>query len=318
MSNSTNASQLERFGSHLNCTDDITFIPTDSTSLPILALNLSIFALGFIGNLFTVAVISYSRKLHTPTFTMIACLAVSDAFSLFVCVLLYYTNAYVLLRLCSGMNKKLVGTLKHILDLQSRLNAGSQLCLLASLRYMAIANPLKFKIVCRSKRVVIMSVLGWLFVLISSASAVFIGAYIYVFNSDKQFCNIMLFMNVANFVIPTSVCITLHCLKLRALRQSPSLNNKSFARMNIVITLVVVIYILSSSAIFIDRAMVCYASHSLGVDKIVFLLNCAINPLIYFFISPPILNRFRKGCQSLVCTRNTSMEDNTNMHTIAA
>ena len=271
MSNSTKASQLERLGSHRNCTEDISFIETDSTSLPILTLNLSIFALGFIGNLITIAVISYSRKLHTPTFTMIACLAVSDAFSLFVCVLLYYTiNTYVLLRLCSGMNKKLVGTLKHILDLQSRLNAGSQLCLLASLRYMAIVNLLRFKLVCTSKRVVIMSVLGWLFVLISSASAVFIGAYIYVFNSDKQFCNIMLFMNVANFVIPTSICITLHCLKLRALRRSPSLNNKSLARMNVVITLVVVIYILSSSAIFIDRAMVCYASHSLGVDKIVF------------------------------------------------
>ena len=42
----------------------------------------SIFAFGFIGNIATVAMIAYWKKLHTPTFTMIACLAVSDAYSL--------------------------------------------------------------------------------------------------------------------------------------------------------------------------------------------------------------------------------------------
>ena len=316
-SNSTNISQLlERYHAQSTCANT-PFIPKDRWLLAFSAISLTIFGLGFTGNILTIAIILCSKKLHTPTFTMITCLAVSDAFSLFVFVLLHYTNTYILVDLCAGMNEKLVAVLFEILDLQARLNAGSQLCLLASLRYVAIVNPLKFKIFFTSRRVVIISSLGWICVLIVSTAAVFGGVRTSV---KLQFCHTILFFNLANFIIPTLVFITLHCLKLRALRRSPSLNNKSFARMNVVITLVIVIYILSSSAICVDRAIGCYSYFSTDLADIAFLLNCAINPLIYFFASPPILNKFCNILQTLrcLCTGNTNIDNNINMKAMSS
>ena len=314
-SNSTNISHLlERYHTHIYNCADVQFIAKeiDPWLWAFSVISLTMFGLGFTGNTLTLAIVLCSKKLHTPTFTMIACLAVSDAFSLFVVVLLYYTNTDLLLDYCAGMNEKKVAVLFGILDLQARLNAGSQLCLLASLRYVAIVNPLKFKIFFTARRVVILSSLGWIFVLLISTAAVFGGVQTSV---KLQFCDITLFFNFANFIIPTSVFITLHCLKLRALRRSPQLNNKSFTRMNVVISLVIVIYILSSSAICVDRAIGCYSYYSTDFADIAFLLNCAINPLIYFFASPPILNKFRSVLQTLrcLCTGITSKNNNINM-----
>ena len=313
ITNLTNISllqDLEIFASSQNCAN-IPFIAIDFVFWPTFSIILSIFILGCIGNILTVVIVLCSKKLHTPTFTMIACLAVSDAFSLSVCILVYYTNIDHLMY-CSKIDDKFVSALLVVIDLQSRLNAGSQLCILASLRYVAIVNPLKFKINCTTRRIIIISVLGWVVVLLIAISVVCAGSN--GFTSTIQLCNILLFINVANFIIPTSIFITLHCLKLRALRRSPALNNKSLVRMNIVITLVLIIYILSASLICIDRTLSCFSHFTIEYDKIAFLLNCAINPFIYFFASPPFLNKFRLMCQRCRCTRNADVVDNINMH----
>ena len=255
-------------------------------------ISLCIFAQGIVGNILTVAVISCSEKLHTSTYTMIACLAVSDVFSSTMFLLLYYTNIITLIIFCYGINYDIANILLMLMSFQGKLNAGTQLCLLASLRYIAIVKPLRFQIYWNTRKVVIMSVFGWIFVFIFSAlCAIF---YLYVVSNYTQECNLFIFINITNFIIPTSIFITLHCLKLRALRRSPVLNNKSFVRINVVITLVIVIYILSSASISIERAYGChrllYSNHLYQFSNISFLFNSAINPFIYFFASPPILN----------------------------
>ena len=84
-------SSMEHHGYHY-C-EDLPFIQSRWTdNVPYLVVVLLIFMFGFIGNIVTVAVISCWRKLHTPTFTMIACLAVSDAYSLLSYTLYMYTN----------------------------------------------------------------------------------------------------------------------------------------------------------------------------------------------------------------------------------
>ena len=276
----------------------------------------SIFVLGVIGNILTVVVICCSKKLHTPTFTMIACLAVSDTFSLLMFFLMSYTNTIYLVYFCTGMKIEHSTILLTVMPFQGRLNAGTQLCLLASVRYMAIVKPLWFRVHITTKKVVIMSVFGWIFVFIFSLVCAIFEEY--VFTSRSKVCNIYRFMNFVSFIIPTSIFIILHCLKLRALRRSPSLNNKSLVRMNVVMTLIVMIYILSSASMAIKRAINCFESSFLELTSIAVLLNCAINPLIYFFASPPILNRLRHVCKRCICTGNNSIEDNINMHVMSS
>ena len=296
ISDSTNISLwqfLEQMDTSLECSN-ISFVAEKYVFWSTLVIVLSIFVLGCIGNIVTIVIVLCSQKLHTPAYTMIVCLAVSDAFSLSVCILVYYTNINILM-VCSGIDSKFAFVLCVIFDIQSRLNAGSQLCILASVRYVAIVNPLKFKIKCTTRSVIVISVLGWVIVLLIAVSVVCVGSNL--FTSTLQLCQVLVFINVANFIIPTSIFIVLHCLKLRALRRSPTLNNKSLVRMNVVMTLIILIYILSSSLICIDRALVCFARIWLDYDKFAFLLNCAINPFIYFFASPPCVNRFNKVCQ---------------------
>ena len=78
---------------------DISFLPPPDNVARFVA-ELLIFTLGFLGKIVTVVVISCLRKLHTPTSTMIACLALSDAYSLLVWFIDQLTNVSSLL-LCN-------------------------------------------------------------------------------------------------------------------------------------------------------------------------------------------------------------------------
>ena len=76
MNNSTNFSIWDW------CESDVPFtiLCNFSDDVPYYLAVVLIFTLGFIGNIVTVAIISCWRKLHTPTFTMFACLAASDVY----------------------------------------------------------------------------------------------------------------------------------------------------------------------------------------------------------------------------------------------
>ena len=287
-----------------------------------------IFTSGFIGNIVTVAVIACWVKLRTPTYTMIACLAVSDAYSLLLVTLYWYTKVRGRIY-CTYINDEAYLDFYYstwtLLYLLGRFHPGMQLCSLACLRFTAIVYPLKFKTYCTCKMVILMSVVTSIVILIFSV-VITILMFMYVYK--KLFavqCIFFAVLTAINFIVPTVTFGLLHCLKLRALRRSPTLKNNSTLKMNIVLSMIMIIYVLSSASSMIVDIMFC-CSYPYRLYRILnsfaytsFLFNCAINPFIYLFSSPPIAQLFRKMWHR-IChkyyvgeNRNTqSIEMNTN------
>ena len=291
MNNATNFS----FGEFDFCDEYVHFkIRTKlRDNVPVFVAVVLIFTLGFIGNIMTVAIISCWRKLHTPTFTMIACLATSDAYSLLSYTLQAYTNLLSLITcIIPIFAEDAFSYCWYTIYYLGRFNAGMQLCILACLRFTAIAHPLKFKTYCTCKAVLIMSFVGSVVsLIISVVCTVF---FIDLIDNEDYYALITV-IYALNFIVPSSIFMVLHCLKLRALRRSPVLNSNSSLKMNVVVSIVLSIYVISSASRMMSSILVWqYDIYIFSVVvKISFLINCAINPFIYFFSSPPIVQLFQ-------------------------
>ena len=249
MNNSSNISTGEG-----NICEEISFLPPKHlyNDVPQQVAFWLIFILGVIGNIVTVAAISCLKELHTPTFTMIACLAVSDAVSLVFHFLSMYTNLGILSLLCSDINAEAIWIFYTLVLNFIRYNSGMQMCLLVVLRFVAIVYPLKFKKYCTCKKVVLSSACGSLSILL--LGIVLLNVYS---RSDKGIKHNLtitaIVLYVLNFIIPTSLIVTMHYFKARALRRSPGIYNKeSFFKMNIVVSVVFIIYATSSGLMAIS------------------------------------------------------------------
>ena len=255
---------------------------------------LLIFTLGFIGNIVTVVVISCWRKLHTPTFTMIVCLAVSDAYSLLAEILFSYTNLIVLLMVCLKQPSSWTLFVINVIGYIGTYNSGVQLCLLVGLRFTAIVYPFKYKTYCTCKAVIVVCVVASIISLVFC----FLGN-ILIKMFDVNVCAVSTFVFVLNFFLPCTVFILLHCLKLRALRRSPTLNRNSSLKMNIVLLILMSVYATFSASMLLSVILKCFSNQNevlypFLISRMAFLLNCAVNPYIYFFSSPPVVQLFRK------------------------
>ena len=291
------------------CGDAPFFPPPNNVSH--FVVELLIFTLGFIGNVVTVAVISCWRKLHTPTFTMIACLAVSDAYSLLSATLYAHTNL-LWLTICLNPHSSMIFYTFYVLLSLGRFNAGMQLCALVCLRFTAIVYPHKYKAYCTCKAVIMVSLVTSIFILIFCAVH---STFVEVLGNN---CVFNTSICAVNFIVPCTFFISLHCLKLRALRRSPALNNNSSLKMNIVLSILMSIYVISSASMMLNIILRCFYGYTYDeylnfINRISFSCNCAINPYVYFFSSPAIVQLFRKMwhrlCNRCQVTDNTSAEE---------
>ena len=305
MNNSTNFS----FGGFEFCVEmPFAILPWFSDDVPYYVAVIFIFTSGFIGNIVTVCVISCWRNLHTPTFTMIACLATSDAYSLLSYTLNMYTNIYLFL-ICK-LRILVLEYCWRTLSFLGRFNAGMQLSLLACLRFTAIVHPLKFKTYCTCKAVIVMSIIVSVIMLI--ISIVFIVVFYSYGNEISSVTYVVVY--AVNFIVPSSLFTVIHCLKLRALRRSPALKSNSSLKMNIVVSIVLSVYIISSGSMMISgilESLYLWPYSLRLVVNLSFLINCAVNPFIYFFSSPPIVQLFRKIWHRLCpkCSNNGNTQD---------
>ena len=194
-----------------------------------------------------------------------------------------------------------------------RFNAGMQLCVLACLRFTAIVYPLKFKSYCTCKTVIVMSAVGSVFSLITSV--LFIVFKDNFNDANLSTCAVDWAVYAVNFIVPSSVFTVLHCLKLRALRRSPTLNSNSSLKMNVGVSIVLSIYVISSASMMMSCILVWqYRIYLFSfVVNLSFLINCAVNPFIYFFSSPPVVQLFWKIwhrlCQSCQVANNGNTQE---------
>ena len=248
----------------------------------------------------TVAVIACWKKLHTPTFTMLACLALSDAHSLLQFYLWSRLEFQQMLRRCFPENTKAVMTWRYILLSIAEDNTWVQMSLLAVLRYLAIVHPLKYKIHCTSKIVILASVSGWVILVIISAVRL---PLLHFHQSILMYVDLILY--IMRFICPTSFFVTLHCLKVRALRLSPVLNQISEIKMNIIVTVILVIYGFSSALYIASFASMVMEWNIKSIDYITLFsitVNCAVNPYIYVLSSPQVITVY--STLTKICKRN--------------
>ncbi|KAK3109119.1 hypothetical protein FSP39_023401 [Pinctada imbricata] len=258
--------------------------------------------LGGSGNILTILKICFDSKLHKSTFLAIMLLAVADLCTLihyFVQVLLVVSNEEI--RQFSG---KLFMTLYYIVTHSSAAHLVGFLLV----RYYTAADPLK---VLHLR----MSVLFKASLLIWILSGMF-GGFYYIFRFELihllcEFAVVMTF-RVYLLIVPVCIILILHAKKVRVLRRSVSLRTRrrmTSSRMSVMTGLIVCIY-LSSAILYpvcfvFASKQICvgyvYCKVILMVARVMWLINSAINPVLYFLFSPPIYRFIKKTLRKMPC-----------------
>ena len=291
MSNSTNVS--------FDFCEDLPFFrPELSDNVPYLVTVILIFSTGCMGNVVTVVIISCWRKLHTPTFTMLACLAVSDAYSLISYMLILDTNVEGIIR-CQCVKWRCNSNSYHISITFQILNRLGRFHCWYAVVYTGITS-----IYCNSLpsqvqdklylQVGDTNVFAWI-----GCHSYLCSCICYLSSKDchKRVCSphcvrcFTFYHTIFNFY-----CITYFKIKRNTF--IPKSEWQCITENEHRITIVLSIYITSSASVMIINIIYCHMDGKIDmywifITKIFFLGNCAINPFIYFFSSPPIVQLFR-------------------------
>ncbi|XP_048742911.2 C-C chemokine receptor type 7-like [Ostrea edulis] len=261
------------------------FDPESPIVFPIVLLILAI--LGFLGNLVTILTIMINRKLRSPTFAAIGCLALADLLNLVFYWFFYMTNLPVYLYHVAKITVMLnvVSFIRTFLHYLSAFH----ILLLSVLRYGLIVQPLQCRNHVTVTVILMTSLVFWLIsCLIAAAQQIFLAE---LYDSTRRDLHHFLVSQLQYAILQCLVVFTvivLHHLKMKVLRNS--LRSPAFVRskMNQVITIVLAIFSVNS---FIAVVMVLlimgqqfspsYRTVSLLYNMTLFF-NVATNPYIYF------------------------------------
>lgn len=175
--------------------------------------------LGGIGNIVTIVIISYQSKLHTPTFVVIKCLAVSDFFGLFTFSFQYFTNVLTFLR---RQNTSTYANLFEIIVNAVYLNSPSHVLLLCAVRYLLVVQPLDSRRYLTVTVVSLGSLTSWIL------SFVFAVIYVSLYSAfGVRDQNIGLALEMAStiivilyLVLSVIIIISMHFKKMAAIKTS--------------------------------------------------------------------------------------------------
>lgn len=175
--------------------------------------------LGGIGNIVTIVIISYQSKLHTPTFVVIKCLAVSDFFGLFTFSFQYFTNVLTFLR---RQNTSTYANLFEIIVNAVYLNSPSHVLLLCAVRYLLVVHPLDSRRYLTVTVVSLGSLTSWIL------SFVFAVIYVSLYSAfGVRDQNIGLALEMAStiivilyLVLSVIIIISMHFKKMAAIKTS--------------------------------------------------------------------------------------------------
>ena len=255
----------------------------------------------------TVTLIACWKKLRTPTFTMLACLALSDVHSLLQLYVWYCSKIQHLFMKCFPEYINTLRISRYSLLSVAEDNAGVQVCLLAILRYTSIAHPFKYKIYCMPKRVILASICGWTLVVIFVIAR---APVLYYHISIFRYIELVLYL--LRFILPTSLFLTLHYLKTKVLRRSPAFYRASALKMNVIVSILLSIYVFSSISYVLSFLSLLFeeddTNHILlseDIGSFLLIINCAINPFVLVLSSPQVLGIF-------VCIKRRSNRGNGN------
>ncbi|XP_048742141.1 type-1 angiotensin II receptor A-like [Ostrea edulis] len=268
----------------------------DSSSLQGLAVFiLLIGTIGLIGNAITVVKILFDKKFHKPTYAAIGCLAVPDFCMIIVSYLAGFTNIDSYLRFnfpCEQYLISMCDLFDGVFYLAYFSSLGHVICLF-TVRYLLTVHPLQSRKHVTASVVTGSSGMMWCISFVLSITAVSIIKLNVHLTTDESYFAMAILRAVVGF-IPVCIIVTLHCLKLKTLRNS-SVRTGIRNRMNLVIAVILLVF--TSYQIFVIFFPILWVlDMTFNLEKsaentfytvmeLFGFLHFSCNPYIYFFIS---------------------------------
>lgn len=287
-----------------NITKLTTFLCTSNYCLPN-ALILSIISIcGIIGNLVVTYAVISEKRLHTPTFIVISCLALSDLTFL----LSRYTRFIVDGYFSTSLTVPEYRIARAVLDFLGLIGAGSSifhLLYMSFVRYYIIVHPLKAHVKLTSKRVLVISCL--LFIGAAAISTLYLFAVVINITAQALRQAVNWTVTILMSFVPIFVIGITHVFKAKALLKSLSTAEETARKMSRVITFVIVCYLITttpSNVMDIINLLKIFPFtltffHLMMAFRILLFLNFAINPFIYFIFSPQFKRFFREKFKNI-------------------
>ncbi|XP_052691874.1 olfactory receptor 52B6-like [Crassostrea angulata] len=248
--------------------------------------------IGLIGNSITVCFVAVSKRLHTPTYVLIGCLAVSDVLASVTRYIQVFDNS-----LFKEYSHRHIYGIVTFLFLHS---AFFHMVLVSYVRFVFITNPLH-SLTLTCKKILWMSFAVWISSIIVSIGY---GAF-----KVLDLMN-MISLETAKFTevgfglyvcgLPFIIVVIFNVRKLYYLYNQTAFvrRNKIANSMSLMFWIIIVIYLLSTiypliytinyallnSTLFDIRLNLVHVMFSFSL-----LVNTCLNPLIYFMFSPPVL-----------------------------
>lgn len=261
--------------------------------------------IGSIGNSISVCFVAVSKRLHTPTYVTIGCLAVSD---LLVSVTQYVRTLPDLFEYFDDKSRSIIYGTFTFFCIHS---AYFHMVYVSYVRFIFITNPLhSLNLTC--KIILLMSLAVWI-----SSIIVSIG-----YGAVK----VLLLMSIISFEttvyaevgfslyvsgLPFIIVVVFNVRKLYYLyNKTPFVRLTRIANsMSLMFWIIIVIFLLSTIyllfytidyVILKDRSLLNRSSYLVHeMFSLSLLVNSCLNPLIYFMFSPPVLrhlSRLRECC----------------------
>ncbi|XP_060585689.1 melanocyte-stimulating hormone receptor-like [Ruditapes philippinarum] len=255
----------------------------------------TLFIIGIVANVFVITRVIRDRKLHDPTFVAIAALAIADL--LFLTLNLTTSFERVILSVtCSS--PVIISSPYYILKSIFWFSANTHVALLAVLRYITLAYPLRTNAFLTIKKVIISSVVVWMIgIIITGSLTTLIGARIILAGRSQEF---LLFLWLSVYFLPLIITCVLHILKIFLVKGSITVTTTESTRMSIQrMSKIVVVVIVMAAVLPLPRLIhKClklagrdvyppsdFRTHFGEIADCLFLINNFINPFIYGFLS---------------------------------
>ena len=265
----------------------------------------TLFIMGCVGNTLTIYKITCDSRLRKPVYILLRCLATADLFSLIVRYLLNFTTFQLYLKYCKGLHFPF---LYDFLFYGTHHNSIFHIVILAGYRLFLVAKPIKCQRVITIRKIIVGSSASWI---ISFGIATLFSLATKWSHKESE---VNLVYSGYTLFVPCFFIIMFHFLKLRKARNTEhvcipsniiSLSNAIRRKMSIVICVIISFYSIPCVFDLIWFTLYLLKPNHMDVHipgnewdtwiktigkigSLTWLLNYAVNPIIYFFYSKQV------------------------------
>lgn len=300
-----------KFGKHMfispsgNVTENMTSLFEDAAYKQKMEIASTILTvIGVLGNIVTFVTISVNKRLHTVTYTMIACIAPADTTALvfgycFIYRLGDFPDSYVLRLVIRGIG------------LAGEHSSAAHMVFLGAIRCLLIARPVWSLSNLTPKRIVFISTILWIFSICFASgltSFFYISDRGYVDQSTVLYTIFIVGIYLLGF--PLILITVFHCIKIRSILRSSVIGRVHLSsKMSKVFLLILVVYAVSSTADLVYYIVVLrkyLIENSTEADQALYyaiyavyflwMIHYSLNPFLYFFVSPKVRSLLSGMC----------------------